>query len=149
MRHCRILFIGTFLPIIILLFLLFVNTFMKYNSYKRIKGGIKVLIFDYRTIGNKLLVIRKKAGLTQAELAEKAGLSDRTYADIERGNVNMRIETFLRICQALNVTPNDILTEKNASDNRSSIDIHEKLENCSSKEKETALNLLTVYLKSL
>lgn len=108
-----------------------------------------MLIFDYRTIGNKLLVIRKKAGLTQAELAEKAGLSDRTYADIERGNVNMRIETFLRICQALNVTPNDILTEKNASDNRSSIDIHEKLENCSSKEKETALNLLTVYLKSL
>ncbi len=108
-----------------------------------------MLIFDYRTIGNKLLVVRRKLGLTQAELAEKSGLSDRTYADIERGKVNMRIETFLRICQALDVTPNDILTEKNASDNRSSIDIHEILEKCSLKEKETALNLLTVYLKSL
>lgn len=108
-----------------------------------------MLIFDYREIGNHLLVTRKKAGLTQAELAELAGLSDRTYADIERGNVNMRIKTFLRICQALNVMPNDILTEKDIPDDQNNIDIIKKLEKCSSKEKETALNLLTVYLQSL
>lgn len=108
-----------------------------------------MLIFDYRKIGNKLLVIRKKSGLTQAELAEQAELSDRTYADIERGNVNMRIKTFLNICQALHVSPNDILTETEESDNQTNIDIIEKLKNCSSKEKETALNLLTVYLQSL
>lgn len=113
------------------------------------KGGVKVLIFDYRKIGNKLLVIRKKSGLTQAELAEQAELSDRTYADIERGNVNMRIKTFLNICQALHVSPNDILTEAEESDDQTNIDIIEKLKNCSSKEKETALNLLTVYLQSL
>lgn len=52
-----------------------------------------MLVFDKRAIGNKLLVIRKKIGLTQAEVAEAAGLSDRTYADIERGSVNMRTET--------------------------------------------------------
>ena len=60
-----------------------------------------MLIFDYKTIGNKLLSFRKKRGLTQYEVAEIAGLSDRTYADIERGSVNMRIETILRICDAL------------------------------------------------
>lgn len=38
-----------------------------------------MLIFDLNTIGNKLLAIRKRAGLTQAEVAEAAGLSDRTY----------------------------------------------------------------------
>ena len=59
-----------------------------------------MLIFDLRAIGNKLLAIRKKAGLTQSEVAEAANLSDRTYADIERGTVNMRIETALRICEA-------------------------------------------------
>ena len=48
-----------------------------------------MLLFDMRAIGNKLLAIRKKAGLTQQEVAEAAGLSDRTYADIERGTVNM------------------------------------------------------------
>ena len=56
-----------------------------------------MLIFDRRTIGNRLLAMRKKRGLTQAEVAELAGLSDRTYADIERGTVNMRLETLLHI----------------------------------------------------
>lgn len=34
-----------------------------------------MLIFDRRTIGNRLLTMRKKRGLTQAEVAELAGLS--------------------------------------------------------------------------
>ncbi|MCI9086799.1 MAG: helix-turn-helix transcriptional regulator [Clostridia bacterium] len=106
-----------------------------------------MLISDYKTIGSKLWVLRKRAGLTQEELSEKAELSYRAYADIERGNVNMRIETFLNICKALNITPNDILTEQ--ENNQNDIDIEEKLKTCTSKEKETALNLLTVYLKSL
>ena len=72
-----------------------------------------MLVFDFGAIGNKLLAIRKQAGLTQNEVAELAGLSDRTYADIERGTVNMRIETILRICKALRITPDDILTEEN------------------------------------
>ena len=42
---------------------------------------------DFHVIGNKLLQFRKKVQLTQIEVAELAGLSDRTYADIERGNV--------------------------------------------------------------
>ena len=70
-----------------------------------------MLLFDFRAIGNKLLAIRKRLGMTQAEVAEAAGLSDRTYADIERGTVNMRIETILRICQVLHITPDEILTE--------------------------------------
>ena len=56
-----------------------------------------MLVFDLHTIGNKLLIVRKRMGMTQAEVAESAGLSDRTYADIERGTVNMRIETILKI----------------------------------------------------
>ena len=63
-----------------------------------------MLIYDFRVIGNRLLAFRKKAGLTQIEVAEAAGLSDRTYADIERGSVNMRIETILRICDVLHIT---------------------------------------------
>ncbi len=74
-----------------------------------------MLLFDMMTIGNRLLAARKRLGMTQAEVAERAGLSDRTYADIERGGVNMRIETFLRICQPLSVSPDDILPEERAS----------------------------------
>lgn len=107
-----------------------------------------MLVFDMRTIGNKLLSIRKKLGMTQAEVAEAAGLSDRTYADIERGTVNMRIETILKICQALCITPDEILTETSPLECKQT-ELFERLTVCQPKEKETALNLLAIYLKSL
>ena len=108
-----------------------------------------MLIFDFRKIGNKLLMIRKRAGLTQAEVAEAAGLSDRTYADIERGTVNMRIETILRICDVLHITPDVVLTEEETQLAIPQQELMKQLENCRHKEKETALRLLQVYLNSI
>lgn len=108
-----------------------------------------MLIFDFHIIGDKLLAVRKRLGLTQAEVAEAAGLSDRTYADIERGSVNMRIETVLRICSVLHITPDEVLTEESTSVNSKLEDLWTLLNACNSKNKETALQLLSVYLKSL
>lgn len=108
-----------------------------------------MLIFDFRSIGNKLLTIRKRSGMTQAEVAEAAGLSDRTYADIERGTVNMRIETILRICDALHITPDQILTENNPNMVCKEAELLAQLEDCTVFQKETALRLLDVYLQSL
>lgn len=107
-----------------------------------------MLISDLCEIGNKLYILRKSKGLTQAEVAEKAELSDRTYADIERGNVNMRLETLLKICKALNITPNEILTveEQNLITESQFVEI---INSCTETEKRTALNLLNVYLNSL
>lgn len=108
-----------------------------------------MLIFDLHAIGNRLLAIRKRAGMTQAEVAECAGLSDRTYADIERGTVNMRIETILRICNVLHVSPDEILVTENTSLTVYQAELWDRLNACAPKEKETALHLLSVYLKSL
>lgn len=108
-----------------------------------------MLIFDLRTIGNKLLMIRKRSGLTQAEVAEAAGLSDRTYADIERGTVNMRAETLLRICNVLHITPDEVLTEDSTPTALQQNELLNRLNACRPKERETALQLLAVYLKSL
>ena len=100
-------------------------------------------------VGNKLLAIRKRMGLTQSEVAEAAGLSDRTYADIERGSVNTRTETILRICRVLHITPDEILTENSSSFSVQQAELWERLNACNPKDKETALELLSVYLKSL
>lgn len=108
-----------------------------------------MLILDNRTIGNKLLAIRKKLGLTQNELAEKAGLSNRTYADIERGTVNMKVETILRICSALHITPDAVLTEENTTPSVKKQELLNRLDACTPKEQETALELLAVYFRSL
>ena len=108
-----------------------------------------MLVFDFATIGNKLFSFRKRMGMTQSEVAEAAGLSDRTYADIERGTVNMRIETILRICDVLHITPDEILTENELSHTSKQDEVWQRLEACSPKDKETALKLLSVYLQSL
>ena len=108
-----------------------------------------MLIFNFSTIGDRLFSIRKRMGLTQAEVAEAAELSTRTYADIERGSVNMRIETVLKICNVLHITPDEILTTDNSSVSAKQQELWDRLNSCSSKDKETALKLLSVYLKSL
>ena len=108
-----------------------------------------MLVFDFRAIGNKLLAIRKRMGLTQAEVAEAAELSDRTYAEIERGTVNMRIETILRICRVLHITPDEILTTKNAEECICQEEIWQRLNACNPKDRETALRILDAYLQSL
>lgn len=108
-----------------------------------------MLLLDMREIGNKLLAIRKRMGMTQVEVAEAAGLSSRTYADIERGTVNMRVETILHICEALHITPDEILTQSNTELTAQEEDILARLNACNSKDKETALRLLNVYLQSL
>ena len=108
-----------------------------------------MLIFDLRAVGNKLLTIRKRMGMTQTEVAEAAGLSDRTYADIERGYVNMRTETILRICNVLHITPDEVLTEESTSMAAQQSELWERLNACSPKDRETALQLLSVYLRSL
>ena len=108
-----------------------------------------MLISDMHIIGNKLLSFRKQKGLTQAEVAELAEISDRTYADIERGSTNMRMETLVSICKALKITPNEIFID---NDNLLSVEQEElfkKLDSCSPKEKETASKILSAYLDSI
>lgn len=108
-----------------------------------------MLIQDNRIIGNKLFSIKKHMGMTQAQVAEAAGLSERAYADIERGTVNMRMQTILAICNALHITSDNILT-----DDKNKLDIEEetiiqRLQSSSPKTKDTALKLLAIYLESL
>ena len=108
-----------------------------------------MLLFDFHAIVNKLLASRKRIGLTQAEVAEAAGLSDRTYADIERGTANMRIETLLSICGVLHITPDEVLTEEAPMVAARQVELWSRMASLSPKDRETALRLLEVYLQSL
>ena len=107
-----------------------------------------MLITDIKKIGEKLYSFRKLNGMTQAELAEAARVSDRTYADIERGTVNMRTETLLSICEALHITPDEVLTDC------SPVELHQdevfaRLSLCPPAARQTALDILDIYIKSL
>ena len=59
--------------------------------------------FLYNKFGNKIEEIRKKKGLTQEVLAEKAGLHRAYFWDIETGR-NISIKTAYKIAKALDIT---------------------------------------------
>ena len=66
---------------------------------------------DVVYIGEKLRKARFKAGLTQAELAEKAGTTQTTVARIERDAVQPEVTTVRRLAAALGVSIADLLEE--------------------------------------
>ncbi|MEV7394367.1 helix-turn-helix transcriptional regulator [Streptomyces sp. NPDC091215] len=51
--------------------------------------------------GERLRAARQTAGLTQEELAERAGIDRPAYSEIERGLRDARLSTLLRIESAL------------------------------------------------
>ncbi|MCP2042453.1 helix-turn-helix domain-containing protein [Pontibacter sp. HSC-36F09] len=59
-------------------------------------------------LGNRILEIRKRKGLSQEELSEMAGISLRTLQRIEKGETEPRGYTLKSICQALNVDVEEV-----------------------------------------
>lgn len=67
---------------------------------------------QYREIGLKIAYYRKKRGYTQAQLAERVGVSTNYLGLIERGNngKSYSMETLLNIAEALGVTVTDLVS---------------------------------------
>lgn len=76
---------------------------MLYYAYMNSKDE-KIL----EDLGRKLKHAREEAGLTQAELAEKAGLNANYYAVVERGEGNLSYEKLQRVLKVLNIKSLDI-----------------------------------------
>ena len=106
------------------------------------------LVKDFKILGERLLKIRKNLGLSQEETAWAAGLSSRTYADIERGEVNARLDTILRICEVFRITPNDILIYEHDNDIIDINELDEILKKLTKKQQKTAISLLKLYAES-
>jgi HTH-type transcriptional regulator/antitoxin HipB len=58
---------------------------------------------DPRQIGNLIRRARKKQGLNQRQLGEKAGFRQETLSLIETGNPSTKIETLLAVLAALDL----------------------------------------------
>lgn len=60
----------------------------------------------------KMKLARIEADLSQANLAEKVGVTRQTIGLIELGKYNPSIKLCVDICKALNVTLNDLFWEE-------------------------------------
>lgn len=61
------------------------------------------------TLSRNLRCRAKELGLSDAEVARRAGLSERRYGHYVAGTREPDFATFMRICEVLVVTPNDLL----------------------------------------
>ncbi len=60
-------------------------------------------------IGANVLSLRARGDVTQEDLAEASGLDVRFLRRVERGSVNLRFDTIVRLAEALGVEPSALL----------------------------------------
>ncbi len=66
---------------------------------------------NYEDLGRRIRDARKRQKLTMANLAKRTGMSLSFLGHIERGSRKASLETLVRICIALDVTPMYLLAE--------------------------------------
>lgn len=64
---------------------------------------------DQIQIGKFIAACRKEKGMTQAQLAEKMGVSDRAVSKWETGKNMPDSSIMLELCSELGITVNDLL----------------------------------------
>ena len=67
-------------------------------------------------IGRFIAASRKAQGLTQRQLADKLGISDKTVSKWERGKGLPEVGLMLPLCASLDITVNDLLSGERVSD---------------------------------
>lgn len=63
-------------------------------------------------ISERIFYILEEKGITQKEFSEKTGISQSTISDWKRKKTNPSADKILKICETLNVTPYELLSER-------------------------------------
>jgi len=82
---------------------------------------------DRKTLAEKLVRRRRAAGLSQVELARRAGVRPETLNRIERGRTTPDFATVRRLVTAMNAAEREMLDQKTShSSHKESVDVREK-----------------------
>ena len=66
-------------------------------------------MIDYVTIGKRIKELRKRKGLTQAQLAEMSGVEPSNISHIERAATKLSLPTLIAIANALDATLDELV----------------------------------------
>lgn len=100
-----------------------------------VKNTISYIIKQYRTLAN----------LTQAQLADKAKISVEFLQDIEYCRSGISITTLINICNALGITPNDVLRKFLSSNTVTDENIVQQIKLLSTHEKNAVYTLIQFF----
>jgi y4mF family transcriptional regulator len=62
-----------------------------------------------KKIAENVRCYRRERGLTQKQLAKKAGISRGYVSQIENGKINLYLDTLVALARALGVNPSDLV----------------------------------------
>lgn len=106
------------------------------------------MTIDYSAVGKRISLIRKNRGMTQEQLAEKAELSNIYISHIENSRSIPSLETLMKICSALDITPDEVLLgTKQDMENYLQSDIQKKLILCTPKERRMVSRFIDLLLE--
>lgn len=97
---------------------------------------------DFKLIGKRIAHKRKELGLTQWQVEEKADMTQKYLSNIERATSGLSLDVLMRICDALEVTPDYLLLGRTNSANDISNEIESRVNRMSPKQAELALSLM-------
>lgn len=69
----------------------------------------------FKELGGRLAAARKRAGLTQLELAEKIGIAQQTLAHYETGHLRPQIPVLIALADLLGFSLEEMLTGRDPS----------------------------------
>lgn len=72
--------------------------------------GVILQTMDYEKLGDNIRVYREFRGFTQEKLAELSNISEKHLSKIERGKINIKLDTLVNIANALNMSVDKVLT---------------------------------------
>lgn len=98
---------------------------------------------DYAQIGKRIARRRKELGLKQAEVCERAEISDKYLSCIERATSIPSLEVVIRLALALDTTPDEFLTGSVRHQEESWRDVAELLRGMDGKQLALARSFLT------
>lgn len=106
------------------------------------------MTIDYSAVGKRISLIRKNRGMTQEQLAEKAELSNIYISHIENSRSIPSLETLMKLCSALDITPDEVLLgTKQDMENYLQSDIQKKLILCTPKERRMVSRFIDLILE--
>ena len=98
----------------------------------------------WTAVGGNIRKYRERARLTQADLAERVGVGTAFISRVERGKKHMKLETMAAIADALDVTVDLLIRER---DSRAQTEVLARmLEGCSPEFIDGVIQLVRVSL---
>lgn len=98
---------------------------------------------DYKEVGKRIAARRRELGLKQWQAEQKAGLSDKYLSNIERATSVLSVDVLMRLCAALETTPDALLLGAVVDDDNDYLrSMTNRLKQMSSQQARLTLSLM-------